>query len=130
MDQGQSSDANSSSSSSSTAKALTEYDLITHCVKDKAPFQTFSENDYICLQTSRVRKARLLQPVLGYNQPPPPTPTPPPITQLVLEHPTCGSQWAQHSAKPLKFTVVVMLIVLLGSFGVGLMLDFIHVKRW
>jgi hypothetical protein len=50
--------------------------------------------------------------------------------QLVLEHPTCGAQWAVHSSKPLKFTVVVMIIVLLGSFGVGLMLDFIHIKRW
>jgi hypothetical protein len=51
-------------------------------------------------------------------------------SQLVLEHATCGSQWAVHSSKPLKFTVFVMIIVLLGSFGVGLMLDFIHVKRW
>ncbi len=59
-ERGQSSDANSSSSSSSTAEALTEYDLVSHCMKDKAPFQTFSENDYVCLRTSQVRKARFL----------------------------------------------------------------------
>jgi hypothetical protein len=35
-----------------------------------------------------------------------------------------------HSSKPLKFTVLIMIIVLIGSFGVGLMLDFIHIKRW
>jgi hypothetical protein len=29
-------------------------------MKDKAPFQTFSENDYVCLRTSQVRKARFL----------------------------------------------------------------------
>lgn len=55
---------------------------------------------------------------------------PHPPTQLILDHPKCASQWAEHSSRPLKFNVLVMIIVLVASFCTGLMLDFIHVKRW
>jgi hypothetical protein len=124
----------SGNGSSSGAVSLDEFQLISYCMEDKVPFQSNGENDYVCMRTSQVvtvtTRCASARSRTHLHPPPHPPPSSLPPSQLVLEHPSCASQWAEHSSRPLKFTVVIMMLVLLGSFAFGLMLDFIAVKRW
>lgn len=56
---GSSSGSSSSSILSTLLSELSDHDLVTHCIRDKVPFRSNAENDYVCLRTSQVNTTRL-----------------------------------------------------------------------